>query len=34
MFGMIGVGVGIAGIALGVIALSRREKVGEKIPKF
>jgi len=35
MFGMIGVGVGVAGIALGVYALSRKEKVeGEKVPKF
>jgi hypothetical protein len=35
MFGMIGVGVGVAGIALAVIALSRREKVeGEKVPRF
>jgi hypothetical protein len=35
IFGMIGVGVGVAGIALAVIALSRREKVeGEKVPRF
>jgi hypothetical protein len=35
MFGMIGVGVGVAGIALAVIALSRKEKVeGEKVPRF
>jgi hypothetical protein len=35
MFGMIGVGIGVAGIALAVIALSRREKVeGEKVPRF
>jgi hypothetical protein len=27
LFGMIGVGVGVAGIAIGVVALSRREKV-------
>ena len=34
MFGMIGVGIGVAGIVLAVIALSRKEKVGEKIPRF
>jgi hypothetical protein len=36
MFGMIGVGVGVAGIVIAVIALSRKgEKVeGEKIPRF
>ena len=37
MFAMIGVGVGVAGIVIGVIALSRsrEEKVkGEKIPRF
>lgn len=35
MFGMIGVGVGVAGIVIAVIALSRREKVeGEKISRF
>jgi hypothetical protein len=35
MFGMIGVGIGVAGIALAVISLSRREKVeGEKVPRF
>jgi hypothetical protein len=36
MFGMIGVGIGVAGVALAVIALSRKgEKVeGEKIPRF
>jgi hypothetical protein len=27
LFGMIGIGVGVAGIAIGVVALSRREKV-------
>lgn len=34
MFGMIGVSIGVAGIVLAVIALSRKEKVGEKIPRF
>ena len=34
MFGMIGVGIGVAGIALAVIALSRKEKVGETVSKF
>ncbi|MER3407326.1 MAG: hypothetical protein C4292_00420 [Nitrososphaera sp.] len=35
LFGMIGVGVGVAGIVIAVIALSRREKVeGEKVPRF
>jgi hypothetical protein len=35
IFGMIGVGVGVAGIVIAVIALSRREKVeGEKVPRF
>lgn len=35
MFATIGVGIGIAGIALAVIALSRREKIeGEKISKY
>ncbi len=36
MFGMIGVGVGVAGIVIAVIALSRRgEKLeGEKVPRF
>ena len=34
MFGMIGVGIGVAGIALAVIALSRKEKVGERVSKF
>ena len=27
LFGMIGIGVGVAGIAIGVAAMSRREKV-------
>ena len=27
LFGMIGVGVGVAGIAIGVAAMSRKEKV-------
>jgi hypothetical protein len=35
MFAMIAVGIGVAGIAIGVIALSRREKVeGEKIRRY
>jgi hypothetical protein len=35
IFGMIGVGVGVAGIALAVIALSRKEKVeGERVSRF
>jgi len=36
MFGMISIGIGVAGIVLAVIALSRKgEKVeGEKIPRF
>ena len=37
MFAMVGVGVGVAGIVIGVVALSRsrEEKVkGEKIPRF
>jgi phosphotransferase system glucose/maltose/N-acetylglucosamine-specific IIC component len=35
MFATIGVGIGIAGIALAVIALSRRERVeGERIRKY
>ncbi len=36
IFGMVGVGVGVAGIVIAVIALSRKgEKVkGEKIPRF
>jgi hypothetical protein len=34
MFGAIGIGIGVAGIALGVIALSRREKVEGKTPRF
>jgi hypothetical protein len=34
IFGMIGVGVGVAGIVLAVIALSRREKVEGKAPRF
>ena len=35
MFATIGVGIGVAGIALAVIALSRREKIeGEKIRRY
>jgi outer membrane murein-binding lipoprotein Lpp len=35
MFATIAVGIGVAGIAIAVIALSRREKVeGEKIPRY
>jgi hypothetical protein len=34
IFGMIGVGVGVAGIVLAVIALSRKEKVEGKVPRF
>jgi hypothetical protein len=35
MFAMIAVGIGVAGIAIATIALSRREKVeGEKIPRY
>jgi hypothetical protein len=35
MFAMIAVGIGVAGIAIGVIALSRRERVeGEKIRRY
>jgi hypothetical protein len=35
MFATISVGVGVAGIAIAVIALSRRERVeGEKIPRY
>jgi outer membrane murein-binding lipoprotein Lpp len=35
MFATIAVGIGVAGIAIAAIALSRREKVeGEKIPKY
>jgi hypothetical protein len=35
IFGMIGVGIGIAGIVIAVIALSRREKVeGKKVSRF
>jgi len=35
MFATIALGIGVAGIAIGGIALSRREKVeGEKIPRY
>jgi hypothetical protein len=35
MFAMISVGIGVAGIAIAVIALSRRERVeGEKIKRY
>jgi hypothetical protein len=34
IFGMIGVGVGVAGIVLAVIALSRREKVEGKVSRL
>jgi hypothetical protein len=34
IFGMIGVGVGVAGIVIAVIALSRKEKVEGKVPRF
>jgi hypothetical protein len=35
MFAMIAVGIGVAGIAIAVIALSRRERVeGEKIKRY
>jgi methyl-accepting chemotaxis protein len=35
MFAIIAVGIGVAGIAIAAIALSRREKVeGEKIPRY
>jgi hypothetical protein len=34
MFGAIGIGIGVAGIALAVIALSKREKVEGKAPRF
>src|SRR5919197_5623204 len=34
MFGAIGIGIGVAGIALAVIALSRREKVEGEAPRF
>ena len=34
IFGMIGVGIGVAGIVIAVVALSRKEKVEGKVPRF